>query len=48
MDFIGLLLVATSLALVLLPLGLAPTASKGWKTPSMVSVAPMADPMFPY
>ena len=37
MDFLGLLLVAASLALLLLPLGLAPTASKGWKTPSMVS-----------
>ncbi|ORX37004.1 major facilitator superfamily domain-containing protein [Kockovaella imperatae] len=37
MDFIGLILVGASLALILLPLGLAPEASKGWKTPSMVS-----------
>jgi hypothetical protein len=36
MDFIGLFLVAASLALILLPLGLAPTAKRGWKTPIMV------------
>lgn len=36
MDFVGLLLVAASLALILLPLGLAPRATRGWRTPSMV------------
>lgn len=36
LDIIGLVLVAASLALILLPLGLAKTASKGWSTPSMI------------
>lgn len=32
----GLILIGASLALLLLPLGLAPTASNGWNTPSMI------------
>ncbi|CED82571.1 Predicted transporter (major facilitator superfamily) [Phaffia rhodozyma] len=36
MDIIGLILIAATLALVLLPLGLAPKALRGWKTPSMI------------
>jgi hypothetical protein len=37
MDFTGLFLIAASLALILLPLGLAPTAKDGWRNPTMVS-----------
>jgi MFS family permease len=36
MDLPGLVLIGAALALILLPLGLAPTASKGWNTPSMI------------
>jgi len=36
-DFFGLLLIAASLALILLPLGLAPKSPQGWDSPSMVS-----------
>lgn len=36
-DFFGLLLIAASLALILLPLGLAPKSQQGWQNPSMVS-----------
>lgn len=36
MDLVGLFLIAASLALILLPLGLAPKEKQGWKTPSMV------------
>lgn len=32
----GLILIAAALALILLPLGLAPAASNGWNTPSMI------------
>jgi hypothetical protein len=35
-DFFGLLLIAASLALILLPLGLAPKSPQGWGNPSMV------------
>lgn len=45
MDFLGLLLIAASLALILLPLGLAPTSKDGWRTPSMVSR--VDDPVHP-
>ncbi|KAJ2962514.1 hypothetical protein NQZ79_g2376 [Umbelopsis isabellina] len=38
MDVPGLILIAAALALVLLPLGLAPTASNGWNTPSMIAM----------
>jgi hypothetical protein len=37
-DFFGLLIIAGSLALILLPLGLAPKSAKGWENPSMVSL----------
>jgi len=37
-DFFGLLLIAGSLALILLPLGLAPKSPQGWENPNMVSV----------
>lgn len=36
-DFFGLLLIAASLALILLPLGLAPKSPQGWDSRSMVS-----------
>jgi hypothetical protein len=35
-DALGLILVAAALALILLPLGLAKTSSRGWQTPSMI------------
>jgi len=41
MDFTGLFLIAASLALILLPLGLAPTAKEGWRTPRMVRIFPL-------
>ncbi|WVO19791.1 uncharacterized protein IAS62_001081 [Cryptococcus decagattii] len=47
MDFIGLVLIATSLALILLPLGLAPSASKGWKNPSMIVMIIIGGLLFP-
>lgn len=37
-DIIGLLLLATSLALILLPLSLYETADKGWKNPSIIAM----------
>jgi hypothetical protein len=37
-DFFGLLLIAASLALILLPLGLAPKSIQGWANPSMASL----------
>lgn len=37
-DALGLILVAAALALILLPLGLAKTASRGWQTPSMIAM----------
>lgn len=37
MDFIGLLLISASLALLLLPMGLAPSLRHNWWNPSMVS-----------
>jgi hypothetical protein len=39
-DFFGLLLIAASLALILLPLGLAPKSPQGWQSPSMVRADP--------
>lgn len=42
MDFQGLLLMAASLALILLPLGLAPAADQGWKNPIMVSTCSLS------
>lgn len=39
-DFFGLLLIAVSLGLILLPLGLAPKSPRGWETPSMVRLHP--------
>ncbi|WVF70813.1 hypothetical protein IAT40_005607 [Kwoniella sp. CBS 6097] len=47
MDFIGLLLIAASLALILLPLGLAPKAVRGWKTPSMIGMIVVGAVLFP-
>ncbi|TYJ53742.1 hypothetical protein B9479_005650 [Cryptococcus floricola] len=47
MDFVGLVLIAASLALILLPLGLAPSASKGWKTPSMIVMLVIGGLLFP-
>ena len=39
-DSFGLLLIAASLALILLPLGLAPKSRQGWGNPSMVHLLP--------
>ncbi|CDS08827.1 hypothetical protein LRAMOSA10188 [Lichtheimia ramosa] len=36
MDIPGLILIGAALALILLPLTLAPSASQGWNTPSMI------------
>ena len=36
MDFAGLLLLGTALALILLPVRFAPEAHRGWKSPGMV------------
>jgi len=47
MDLMGLILVAASLALILLPLGLAPAASKGWHTPSMLAMIIIGCVLFP-
>ncbi|WVO17819.1 hypothetical protein L204_105517 [Cryptococcus depauperatus] len=47
MDFIGLTLVAASLALILLPLGLAPKAAEGWKTPSIIVMIVVGGCLFP-
>ncbi|KAG2225300.1 hypothetical protein INT45_005544 [Circinella minor] len=38
MDFPGLILIAAALALILLPLSLAPKAANGWQTPSMIAM----------
>ncbi|KAJ4376037.1 hypothetical protein N0V83_001317 [Neocucurbitaria cava] len=38
MDVFGLLLLATAISLILLPLTLAPGASGGWKNPSMIAM----------
>ncbi|KIW02141.1 uncharacterized protein PV09_06627 [Verruconis gallopava] len=38
MDLFGLLLFATAISLILLPLTLAPRASRGWETPSMIAM----------
>lgn len=35
-DAVGLVLIATALSLILLPLGLAKASSRGWQTPSMI------------
>lgn len=47
MDLLGLLLIAASLALILLPLGLAPKASRGWHTPSMLAMIIIGAILFP-
>ncbi|WWD18029.1 hypothetical protein CI109_102476 [Kwoniella shandongensis] len=47
MDLMGLVLVAASLALILLPLGLAPKAVRGWKTPSMIGMIVVGGILFP-
>ncbi|KAH7126623.1 siderophore iron transporter-like protein [Dendryphion nanum] len=38
LDFFGLLLLATAISLILLPLTLAPNANKEWKNPSMIAM----------
>lgn len=47
LDLMGLVLVAASLALILLPLGLAPLASRGWRTPSMIAMIVVGVVLFP-
>lgn len=38
MDFIGLILLGFALALILLPMTLAPKAKSQWKNPSMIAM----------
>jgi len=47
MDFIGLILVATSLALILLPFTLYASAKGGWKNPSMIAMVVVGVVLFP-
>ncbi|KAL7410361.1 hypothetical protein BDY24DRAFT_418092 [Mrakia frigida] len=47
MDTVGLVLIAASLALILLPLGLARSASNGWRTPSMIAMIVLGIVLFP-
>ncbi|RXK36198.1 hypothetical protein M231_06542 [Tremella mesenterica] len=47
MDLLGLLLVAASLALILLPLGLAPYSRRHWHTPSMIAMVTVGAVLFP-
>lgn len=47
MDFIGLILVAASLALILLPFTLAPLADGGWNNPSMIAMIVIGFVLFP-
>ena len=47
MDLIGLLLVATSLALILLPFTLAKLADGGWSNPSMIAMLVVGFVLFP-
>lgn len=47
MDIIGLILVATSLALILLPLSLAQTSKGGWSNPSMIAMIVIGCVLFP-
>lgn len=47
MDFIGLVLVAASLALILLPFTLAPLADGGWNNPSMIAMIVIGFVLFP-
>ncbi|KAK4688897.1 MFS transporter, SIT family, siderophore-iron:H+ symporter, partial [Tremellales sp. Uapishka_1] len=48
MDLVGLILIACSLALILLPLGLAPEAKNGWKNPSMLAMICVGVVLFPF
>jgi hypothetical protein len=47
MDLIGLILVAASLALILLPFTLAPLATGGWNNPSMIAMIVIGFVLFP-
>ncbi|ORY20677.1 major facilitator superfamily domain-containing protein [Naematelia encephala] len=47
MDFRGLFLVATSLGLILLPLGLAPKTHLGWHNPGMLGMIVVGLVLFP-
>lgn len=47
MDLVGLLLVATSLALILLPFTLAKLAKGGWNNPSMIAMIVIGFVLFP-
>ncbi|WVQ85445.1 hypothetical protein IAT38_007610 [Cryptococcus sp. DSM 104549] len=48
MDLMGLVLIAASLSLILLPLGLAPKAAEQWKTPSMIAMIVVGVVLFPF
>ncbi|WWC66478.1 uncharacterized protein I206_100380 [Kwoniella pini CBS 10737] len=47
MDLAGLILIAASLALILLPLGLAPAAKGQWKNASMIAMVTIGAVLFP-
>lgn len=47
MDLIGLILVAASLALILLPFTLAPLADGKWNNPSMIAMIVIGFVIFP-
>ncbi|WRT64021.1 uncharacterized protein IL334_000948 [Kwoniella shivajii] len=47
MDLAGLVLIAASLALILLPLGLAPAAKGQWHNPSMIGMVTVGAILFP-
>lgn len=47
MDLVGLSLIAASLGLILLPLGLASKEPQGWRTPSMFGMIVVGLILFP-
>ncbi|KAG7449141.1 drug:h+ antiporter [Guyanagaster necrorhizus] len=47
LDVVGLVLIGTSVALILLPLTLAPSASGGWNNPSMIAMLVIGCVLFP-
>lgn len=47
LDVVGLVLIGTSVALILLPLTLAENASRGWNNPSMIAMLVISCVLFP-
>jgi MFS family permease len=48
LDIVGLLLIGASVALILLPLTLAPKAKSGWKNPSMIAMIVVGFVIIPF